>query len=94
MHSDSAREFRRKQQRWRRRGGLKTQAGKPQRSFQVTTDIVGNKRSGTQAAVAAGFPEGSWGPYRPFFHPATGEPFHSSDIFDAGGLGYAFDQLP
>ena len=67
MHSDSAREFRRKQQRWRRRGGLKTQAG---------------------------FPEGSWGPYRPFFHPTTGEPFHSSDIFDAGGLGYAFDQLP
>ena len=43
MHSDSAREFRRKQQRWRRRGGLKTQAGKPQRSFQVPTNIVGKR---------------------------------------------------
>ena len=43
MHSDSAREFRRKQQRWRRRGGLKTQAGKPKRPFQLSTNLVGKR---------------------------------------------------
>ena len=43
MHSDSAREFRRKQQRWSRRGGLKTQAGKAKRPFQVSTNTVGKR---------------------------------------------------
>jgi hypothetical protein len=41
-----------------------------------------------------GFPEGSWGPYRPFFHPRTSAPFHTADIFDVSSLGYRFDTLP
>ena len=32
----------------------------------------------------AGFPEGSYGIYRPFKHPRTGEDFHAQDTFNTG----------
>ena len=45
-------------------------------------------------ATSTGFPEGSWGPYVPFYHPKTGAPFHARDTFDAPALGYRYDALP
>ena len=47
-----------------------------------------------KVATSTGFPEGSWGPYVPFYHPKTGAPFHARDTFDAPALGYRYDALP
>ena len=47
-----------------------------------------------EMVTQAGFPQGSFGEYHPFSHPATGEPFHARDTFDATALGYGFDVLP
>ena len=43
---------------------------------------------------APGFPDGPWGDYEPFVHPATGRTFHARDAFDAAALGFSFDRLP
>ena len=42
---------------------------------------------------APGFPDGPWGDYYPFVHPATGRRFHARDAFDTRALELPGDDL-
>ena len=53
----------------------------------------GNRRAADDA-LDEGTPEGPYGVYKPFTHPATGAEFHARDVFDIAALGYSYDKLP